>query len=185
MSNSLSTTKLTRRGFLLTQAALAAAAAAPMPALAMATHEKSAAAVDYYDKLGVQTFINAAGTYTDLSSACMPEPVQEAVALAAKKWVRIQELQQKGGAYIANRLKAEGCCISAGAASAITLAAAACIQAANNCRPIDIPRLIGTPQFPKNEVITQTPYGYDEGMYMCGAKVVVVNTLEGVQACFQ
>ncbi len=184
MSSSLSTTKLTRRGFLRTQAALAAAAAAPMPALAAATHEKSAAAVDYYDKLGVQTFINAAGTYTDLSSACMPESVQEAVALAAKKWVHIRELQQKGGAYIANRLKAEGCCISAGAASAITLAAAACIQAANNCRPIDIPRLIGTPKYPKNEIITQTPYGYDEGMVMCGAKIVVVNTLEEYKRAF-
>jgi hypothetical protein len=99
-----------------------------MPALAAENHAKPAAGVDYYDKLGVQTFINAAGTYTDLSSACMPEPVQEAVALAAKKWVRIRELQQKAGAYVANRLKTEGCCITAGAASAITMAAAACIR---------------------------------------------------------
>ena len=84
MSNSQSETKITRRGFLRTQAALAAAAAAaPMPALAAATPTKSAAGVDYYEKLGVQTFINAAGTYTNLSSACMPEQVQEAVALAA------------------------------------------------------------------------------------------------------
>ncbi|MBW8870069.1 MAG: twin-arginine translocation signal domain-containing protein, partial [Acidobacteriales bacterium] len=140
MSNSQNETKVTRRSFLRTQAALAAAAAAaPMPALAAANQAKPSAAVDYYDKLGVQTFINAAGTYTNLSSACMPEQVQEAVALAAKKWVRIQELQQKAGAYIANRLKTEGCCVTAGAASAITLAAAACIQAANDCKPIDIP----------------------------------------------
>jgi hypothetical protein len=133
MSNSQSKTKVTRRDFLRTQAALAVAVASPMPALAAENHAKPAAGVDYYDKLGVQTFINAAGTYTDLSSACMPEPVQEAVALAAKKWVRIRELQQKAGAYVANRLKTEGCCITAGAASAITMAAAACIQAANNC----------------------------------------------------
>jgi len=183
MSNSPST-KVTRRGFLRAQAALAAAAAAPTTALAAATHAKPAAGVDYYDKLGVQTFINAAGTYTDLSGACMPESVQEAVALAAKKWVHIRELQQKGGAYIANRLKAEGCCITAGAASAITMAAAACIQAANNCKPIDIPRNIGTPQYPKNEIITQTPYGYDEGMILCGAKIVVVNTLEEYKRAF-
>ncbi len=84
-----------------------------MPALAAATtNAKSVSGVDYYEKLGVQTFINAAGTYTNLSSACMPEQVQEAVALAAKKWVRIGELQQKAGTYIANRLKTEGCCAS-------------------------------------------------------------------------
>ena len=90
MSNAQSETKVTRRSFLRTQAALAAAAAAaPVPALAAgASSAKPAAAVDYYEKLGVQTFINAAGTYTNLSSACMPEQVQEATACAQREVTR-------------------------------------------------------------------------------------------------
>jgi seryl-tRNA(Sec) selenium transferase len=184
MSESHWSSKVTRRSFLLSQAALAAAAAAPMSALAATTTTKPAEAVDYYDKLGVQTFLNAAGTYTDLTSACMPDSVQAAVALAAKRWVHIKELQEKAGAYIANRLKCEGCCISDGAASALTLATIACLQVANNCKPMDIPGLIGSAQYPKNEVITQTPYGYDESILICGAKVVVVNSLEEYKAAF-
>jgi L-seryl-tRNA(Ser) seleniumtransferase len=184
MSDSHLSSKVTRRGFLLSQAALAAAAASPIPALAAANAAKPAEAVDYYDKLGVQTFLNASGTYTDLTSACMPDSVQEAVALAAKRWVHIRELQIKAGAYIADRLKCEGACISAGAASALTLGTAACLQAANNCKPMDIPRLMGSAQYPKNEVIVQVPYGYDEGMFMCGAKVVVVNTLDEYKKAF-
>ena len=184
MSDSHWISKITRRAFLRSQAALAVGAATPISALAATTTAKPEAAEDYYDKLGVGTFLNAAGTYTALSSACMPAEVQAAVALAAKRWVHIKELQEKAGAYIANRLKCEGCCISAGAASALTLATAACIQAANNCKPTDLPRLIGTPQYPKNEVITQTPYEYDVQMFVCGAKVVVVNSLDEYKQAF-
>lgn len=184
MSDSHLSNKFSRRRFLLSQAALAAGAAAPMSALAATTNTKPEGAVDYYDKLGVQTFLNAAGTYTALSSACMPDSVQAAVALAAKRWVHIAELQVKAGAYIADRLKCEGCCISDGAASALTLATVACLQVANGCKPLDIPRLIGSPQFPKNEVITQTPYGYDESILLCGAKIVVVNSLDEYKAAF-
>jgi L-seryl-tRNA(Ser) seleniumtransferase len=136
--------------------------------------------LDYYDKLGVSKFINAAGTYTELTSAVMPPPVREAVAQAALHPVHIQELQQKAGAYIAEKLKAEGCCISCGAASAITLATAGSVMAANNCRPLDIPDQIGTPQFPKNEVVVQKihRYEYDVAMKLCGIKLVDVVTMD-------
>jgi hypothetical protein len=40
-------------------------------------------AVDYYQKLGVTSFINAAGTYTVLSAYTMPDEVQ-----AASRWRR-------------------------------------------------------------------------------------------------
>ena len=36
---------------------------------------------DYYDKLGVEKIINAAGTYTTLTAACMPPVVLAAVPL--------------------------------------------------------------------------------------------------------
>lgn len=87
--------------------------------------------VDYYDKLGVETIINAAGTYTDLTAAIMPLSVQLAVAKAAQRPVRLQPLQLAAGAYIAKRLQCESALVSAGASSALTLGTAACITVAN------------------------------------------------------
>jgi len=147
-------------------AAVASASADPQP--------------DYYDKLGVTKIINAAGTYTELTAAVMPPSVRAAVAEAAMHPVHLRELQQKAGAYIAEKLKAEGCCISCGASSAITLATAASVMAANHCEPLDIPSLIGTPPFPKNEVVVQKihRYEYDVAMQICGIKIVDVVTLD-------
>src|SRR5690242_16744000 len=176
-----------RRRFLrASQAAVAAVSAAPL--LGRSTNVFAAAMPsgstgaqpDYYDKLGVTKIINAAGTYTELTSAVMPPPVRAAVAQAALHPVHLDELQKKAGAYIAQKLKAEGCCISCGASSAITLATAASVMAANNCRPLDIPYTIGTPQFPKNEVVVQKihRYEYDVAMQICGIKIVDVVTLD-------
>jgi seryl-tRNA(Sec) selenium transferase len=176
-----------RRRFLrASRATIAALSAVPMLGRAtdlLAATARSASAdthPDYYDKLGVTKIINAAGTYTELTSAVMPPPVRAAVAQAALHPVHLRELQQKAGAYIAEKLKAEGCCISCGASSAITLAAAASVMAANNCHPLDIPSLIGTPRFPKNEVVVQKihRYEYDVAMQLCGIKIVDVVTLD-------
>ena len=176
-----------RRRFLrASQAAVAAVSAAPLigrsaDVFAAAMPSGSTGAQpDYYDKLGVTKIINAAGTYTELTSAVMPPPVRAAVAQAALHPVHLDELQKKAGAYIANKLKAEGCCISCGASSAITLSTAASVMAANNCNPLDIPSTIGTPQFPKNEVVVQKihRYEYDVAMQICGIKIVDVVTLD-------
>jgi L-seryl-tRNA(Ser) seleniumtransferase len=142
--------------------------------------DSTSAAPDYYDKLGVTKLINAAGTYTELTSAVMPPPVRAAVAQAALHPVHLEELQQKAGEYVAQKLRAEGCCISCGASSAITLATAASVMAANNCNPLDIPAKIGTSQFPRNEVVVQKihHYEYDVAMQICGIKFVDVVTLD-------
>ena len=176
-----------RRRFLRASQATVAALSA-VPILGKATHVLAATEPndshhmhpDYYDKLGVTKIINAAGTYTELTSAVMPPAVRAAVAQAALHPVHLRELQQKAGAYIAEKLHAEGCCISCGASSAITLATAASVMAANNCQPLDIPSLIGTPQFPKNEVVVQKihRYEYDVAMQICGIKIVDVVTLD-------
>jgi len=176
-----------RRRFLrASQATVAALSAAPVlggakAVLAAVVPSASAEShPDYYDKLGVTKIINAAGTYTELTSAVMPPSVRAAVAQAALHPVHLRELQQKAGAYIAKQLKAEGCCISCGASSAITLATAASVMAANNCNSLDIPTLIGTAQFPKNEVVVQKihRYEYDVAMQICGIKIVDVVTLD-------
>ena len=106
--------------------ALATAGLLETSALA-ATDTTHIDAEDYYDKLGVTKIINAAGTYTMFTASIMPPSVQTAVAKAAKHPVRLAELQKKAGEYIAKKLKCEAALVSAGAASALTLGAAACM----------------------------------------------------------
>ena len=132
---------------------------------------------DYYAKLGVPTIINAAGTYTTLTAACMPPQVLAAVQKAALHPVRLHELQQKAGEYIARRLNCEGAVVTSGAAGAISLATAACIQHANHISILDMPQELSGR---KNQVIVQSAhrYEYDRALYLCGARVTEVVTLE-------
>jgi len=132
---------------------------------------------DYYDKLGVAKIINAAGTYTVLTAACMPPEVLAAVHKAALHPVRLHDLQVKSGEYIAKRLQCEGAIITSGASSAISLATAACMQYANHITPLDILQAIDGA---KNQVIVQRAhrYGYDHAIFLCGARVTEVVTLD-------
>lgn len=160
-----------------------ALAAAP----AEAEGEAKAVSEDYYDKLGVKKIINAAGTYTTLTAACMPPVVLAAVQKAALHPVRLRDLQVKSGEYIAKRLQCEAALVTSGAAGAITLATCACLQAANNLDPMDMPQAIDgrenqvlKSQVLKNQVIVQRAhrYGYDHAIYLCGARITEVVTLD-------
>ena len=137
----------------------------------------AAGVVDYYDKLGVAKIINAAGTYTTLTAACMPPEVLAAVQRAALTRVRLPDLQRKAGEYLARRLKCEGAVVTSGASGAITLATAACLQYANKVKPVAMPQAIDGL---KKQVIVQRAhrYGYDHAMFLCGARVTEVVTLE-------
>jgi L-seryl-tRNA(Ser) seleniumtransferase len=143
--------------------------------------------VDYYAKLGVQEIINAAGTYTDLTAAIMPDRVQLAVARAAKRPVRLEELQLAAGSYLAKRLHCEAALVSAGAASALTLGTAACVTVANDKHGERIPSLIpqGMDSL-KNEAIMQKGhrYGYDHALSNCGVRIVEVETPDEYRAAF-
>ena len=95
--------------------------------------------VDYYQKLGVTPFTNAAGTYTILSASTLPEQVQAAIALAAQKPVHLMELHKAAGEYLARRLRCEGALVTSGAAASIKLATAACITRGNKSAIVNIP----------------------------------------------
>jgi L-seryl-tRNA(Ser) seleniumtransferase len=176
---------LSRRGFFGWASSLAAAVGmAPLAASAKALSSSMASppaasseGEDYYAKLGVPTIINAAGTYTTLTAACMPPEVLAAVQKSALHPVRLHELQQKAGEYVARRLKCEGAVITSGASGAISLATAACLQYANTLNVIDMPQGI---EGKKNQVIVQKAhrYEYDRAMYLCGARVTEVVTLD-------
>src|SRR5690242_11402662 len=127
----------TRRGFVALTTGLLASQV--LPARAPDTPQAGNEGEDYYDKLGVTKFINAAGTYTILTASTMPPSVQAAVARAAKHPVRLIDLQTKAGEYLARKLKCEAAVVTAGAASALTLGTAACMTVANHCQPHALP----------------------------------------------
>ena len=171
--------RFTRRRFFRWSSSLAAMVSAPALAstTALAAPATHVDAEDYYDKLGVAKIINAAGSYTTLTAACMPPVVLEAVRKAAFHPVRLHDLQVKSGEYIARRLRCEGAVVTSGASGAISLATAACMQYANTIDPMVMPQAIDGL---KNQVIVQRAhrYGYDHAMFLCGARVTEVVTLD-------
>jgi L-seryl-tRNA(Ser) seleniumtransferase len=167
----------TRRHFFTwTQGALAALGASG----ARLDHESK---LDYYDKLGVTKIINAAGTYTALTASIMPPSVQAAVAQAAQHPVRLAELQKAAGEYLAKRLQCEAALVTAGAASGLTLATAACVTRGHADAvekiPVDLTGL-------KNEVIVQKAHrnDYDHALLNCGIRFVEVETLADYERAF-
>jgi L-seryl-tRNA(Ser) seleniumtransferase len=171
---------VSRRGFFRWASSLAAAVgAAPLvsSAKSLSSPPQSAEGEDYYAKLGVATIINAAGTYTTLTAACMPPEVLAAVQKSALHPVRLHDLQKKAGEYIARRLRCEGAVVTSGASGAISLGTAACLQHANNIIPTDMPQAIDGM---KNQVIVQQAhrYEYDRAIYLCGARITEVVTLD-------
>src|ERR1035437_335175 len=171
----------TRRGFL--GAANSALAAMGLAGGKLEAKDHAPLGEDYYDKLGVTKIINAAGTYTALTASTMPPSVQAAVARAAKHPVRLHELQQAAGEYLARQLKCEAAMVTAGAASALSLATAAAMtlgdRSAMHSIPTDVAGI-------KNEVIAQKGhrYEYDHAIRNCGAEFVEVVTLAEYEAAF-
>jgi L-seryl-tRNA(Ser) seleniumtransferase len=178
----MSRRKLLGRG---TQAVLAGGVAlSGLPTLEPRAISKSAPqTADYYQKLGVTPFINAAGTYTVLSASTMPDEVQAAVALAARQPVNLNELLDASGAYLAKRLRCEAALVTAGAAAALVVGTAACISMGNEQAILNLPTdMAGL----KNEVIVQKShrYGYDHALRNCGIRFVEVETLEQYEQAF-
>ena len=174
--------KLLRGGVRAIAAGSAALAAGPT-LVRQAFSKESAAGVDYYEKLGVTPFINAAGTYTVLSASTMPDEVQAAVALAAKKPVNLNELLEASGAYLAKQLRCEAALVTSGAAAALVVGTAACVTMGNDQAILGIPTdTAGL----KNEVIVQKShrYGYDHALRNCGIRFVEVETIEQYEQAF-
>lgn len=186
MAEKLSRRKLLHKG---TQALVAsgvsayAASAAAKESVAEAVPPSPPKGVDYYEKLGVSTFINAAGTYTVLTASTMPPEVQAAVALAAQKPVHLMELHEAAGNYLAGKLRCGGALVTSGAAAGLTLGTAACMTLGNKDAIVSIPTDVAGL---KNEVIVQKShrYEYDHAMRNCGIKVIEVETMEQYENAF-
>jgi uncharacterized pyridoxal phosphate-dependent enzyme len=135
---------------------------------------------DYFKELGVRTFINAAGTYTALT-ASLPHPeVIKAVNYAALQFAKLEDLQDKVGERIAELVRCESAMVTAGAASAITLATAAVLTGGDQSKAAQLPVLTGM----KSEVITQKSHrvGYDHAIRNCGVAMIEVETVKELEA---
>jgi L-seryl-tRNA(Ser) seleniumtransferase len=145
--------------------------------------QDSPAGEDYYAKLGVTPFINAAGTYTILTASTMPPQVRAAVERAAMHPVGLIELQKAAGEYLAKRLRCEAAMVSDGAASAVTLSTAACMTRGRERAILNVPNDVS--DLP-NEVLIQRAhrYEYDHAIRCCGVKMVEVETLDDYDRAF-
>src|SRR5207237_3721777 len=94
---------------------------------------------------------------------------------AASQFVNVLELHDAVGKRIAARLGCEAALVTAGAASALTLATAACVAGKD---PEKIRRLPDTAGM-KDEVIIQKAhrYGYDHAVRNVGVRLVEVETV--------
>lgn len=105
-----------------------------------------------YERLGVRTLINAAGDLTTLGGTLMEPEVVEAMADAARGFVRLQTLQEKAGEVIACHTHSEAGYITAGAGAGIALGIGACLAHGDPNRLLALPDTSG---FPRRRVVLQ------------------------------
>src|SRR5207244_3276878 len=120
----------------------------------------------------VPRVISAAGFVTSLGGGALPEPVRAAVAEASAGTWRPDDLQEWAGAVIADATGAESGWVTAGAAAALTLGAAACIAHRD---PSALDALPDTSVLPA-EIIVQRGHrnAYDRAFRPAGARIVEV-----------
>jgi L-seryl-tRNA(Ser) seleniumtransferase len=132
-----------------------------------------------YTRLGVRPLINGMGTVTMLGGSLMPPEVVRAMEEAARFFVDLPELQKKVGERIAEVIGVPGAMVTAGAASAITVATAACVTRGDRDRYARLPDATGMP----NEVIQQKKHrsGYEAQIRLVGASVIEVETRDELE----
>src|SRR4051794_703652 len=134
---------------------------------------------DLIKELGVRPCINAAGTYTALTGSLMPAEVVAAIQVASRQYVRLNELQDAVGKRISELLKCEAAMVSAGCASALSLATAACVAGSD---PDRIRRIPDTTSM-KNEVLVQRTHrvGYDHAIRNAGVRLIEIESRDELE----
>ena len=141
--------------------------------------EPGLAGAGIYTRIGVQPLINGMGTVTVVGGSIMPLEVVRAMEEAGRHFVYLPDLQKKAGERIAQLVGVPAAMVTAGAASAITVATAACVTRGDPKRYAALPDTEDMP----NEVIQQESHqcGYEAQMRLVGAKIVWVKTREDVE----
>jgi len=133
-----------------------------------------------FERLGLKSFINCAGTITTMSGCIMQPAVLDAMWSVSQHYVLMEDLERKVGERLATLLKCEAAMVTAGACSAYTLATAACITGFDQDKIRLIPDYIPGQ---RPEVIVQRShrFGYDHSIRNTGAKLIDVEGPEEMQ----
>src|SRR5437764_703379 len=175
-----------RRGFLGTLGAVAAAAFATPRKLFAARPAAAETASDVtgfgqsgnpYQELGVTTVINGEGTMTTLGGSLIKPEVAAVMAQAAHHFVSIPALEAAGGKRIAQMLKLPqgySASVTSGAAGAIQSGLAGILTGDNESLIKQLPDLTGM----KSEVIIQKSHRnpFDHQLRGTGVKLIEVET---------
>ena len=122
-----------------------------------------------YEKMGVTPAINALGSGTIVGGSTPAPEVKAAMDNADLSFVQMEEMMQKSGEFLAGRIGCEAAYITSGAATAMTLSAAACITRAD---PEKIRRLPNTAGFDSQIVMQKAQrYEFDRSYELAGAEI--------------
>ena len=133
-----------------------------------------------YSGLGVRTVINARGNATLVGGTLMDPEILEAMAEAARSFVRIGDLEEAASARIASVTGAEAGYVTSGAAAGVTLATAAVLAGLDPERMDRLPETDGQP----NEILIQRVHRnpYDHMVRAAGARLAEFGNDEGASA---
>ncbi|MBP0464116.1 hypothetical protein J5Y09_09355 [Roseomonas sp. PWR1] len=130
------------------------------------------AAGDILAALGVPRIINGYGTNTRLSGGLMAPEVVAAMADAARACVEMHHLQAAASRAISEATGAESGIVTAGAAAALMLGAAACMARLDPARMNRLPDTAGMPD--EFLVIRSQRNMYDRALRAAGGRIVEV-----------
>jgi D-glucosaminate-6-phosphate ammonia-lyase len=133
----------------------------------------------FYQRLGIETFINAHSCDTTMGGSIMQPAVIEAMAEASRGFISLGQLHDKVGARIAELTGNDAAFVCAGAASGLQLAGAACLVGTD---PKLIEQLPETGERPDEFVVSLVdPHDYvRQGFRVCGGRLVEVGTRQQV-----
>jgi L-seryl-tRNA(Ser) seleniumtransferase len=132
-----------------------------------------------YTRIGVKPLINARGTWTYLCGSLEIPATRQALEEASHYFVDMFDLQAGVGRRLAELSGAEWGMITSGSAGAIAVATAGCIAGSDPNHVWQLPDTTGL----KNEiVIMPRRSAFDSAIRLAGGKLVVVETVEKLQA---
>lgn len=127
-----------------------------------------------YEEIGVPSVVNATGTKTRIGGSRIRPEAREAMDRAAEAFVRLSDLQALASDRISEVTGAEAGYVTAGAASALALGAAACMAGQDIGAMARLPNTEGIP----DEIVMARTHrtGYDHALRAAGASIVDVGT---------
>lgn len=127
-----------------------------------------------YESIGVRPLINARGTVTVVGATRILPEVKQAMDLAAREYVQLDELMEGVGRRLAELTGAQWGIVTSGASAALSVATAGCIAGGDPDKLAQLPDLRGL----KDEVIMPrySRTAYDHAAKVVGARIVEVDS---------